>query len=327
LQNACSREYAIVDRSRETKTIEEEVACMTFEELTATLRPDLDEEDRRVVSRVTDMDWRRTALDLADPADRAFAAHATALGAAIFYGFANFCAIAAHPSLDSVRRVNLLKGRPVDQVGSVSTTRERIDRLFDWERLPADLARERVRALMDDFYSRGPMGFRGPAADGIPDQLASVDDSVRTAQLIAPGYRCPCNALIGEVLDRIEEDYVFITSANVSKGLTGRIEAAHYDLAGVQADFGDRDGIVVIGHRNEAQVRATYPDYLPMSTSIIAFHKLAASGPPPTLLLERHGSLAAGEARHIARSHGFELTIGERAQERLPLRDNAGVLG
>jgi tRNA A37 threonylcarbamoyladenosine synthetase subunit TsaC/SUA5/YrdC len=105
------------------------------------------------------------------------------------------------------------------------------------------------------------MGFRGPAAERIPDQVVSLDDGVRTTQIIAPGYRCPSNTLIAEVLDLIDEDYVIITSANVSKRVTGRIEAAHYDLAGMQADFGDREGIVIIGHRDEEAVRETYPEY------------------------------------------------------------------
>ena len=55
------------------------------------------------------LDARRRSTS-PNAADRAFAAHATALGAALFYSFGNFCAIAAHPRWDSVKRVNLLKG-------------------------------------------------------------------------------------------------------------------------------------------------------------------------------------------------------------------------
>ena len=49
----------------------------------------------------------------------------------------------------------------------------------------------------------------------------------------------------------------------------------------MQEDFGESDGIVLIGHRDEAAARASYPRHLPMSTSILAFHKLARdeSGP------------------------------------------------
>jgi hypothetical protein len=295
---------------------------MTLEELAPTLKPDLTDADREVLERLAHTDWRTTTLDLANHEDRSFAAHATALGAALFYSFANFCAIAAHPRLESVQRVNLMKGRPIDQVGSVTTTRDRIDLLFDWNQLPDGVTREPVRALIDDLYSRGPMGFRGPAAEGIPDQVTSVDGGVVTTQIIAPGYRCPSNDLLSSVLDDVDEDYLFITSANVSKGVTGKIEAAHYDLAGMQQDFGDREGIVLIGHADEEAVRRTYPDHLPMSTTILAFHRPVGEGDRPSLLLERHGSLAADDVREAARSHGFDVVVGERAHERLPMRDS-----
>jgi tRNA A37 threonylcarbamoyladenosine synthetase subunit TsaC/SUA5/YrdC len=272
---------------------------VTLDALAATLRPGEDQRD--TLRTLAGIDWRHATLDLADPRDRMFAARATAAGAALFYSFANFCAIAAHPHLESVRRVNLLKGRPAGQVGGVSTTRARVETLFDWDVLPAGLTRERVRALIDDFYERGPMGFRGPAAPQIPDHLASDDAGVRTTQIIAPGYRCPSNELIDEVLELIGEDLVFITSANVSSTLTGTLEAAPYDLAGVQRDFGDRDGIVLIGHRNEPAARAAYPEHLPMSTS---------------------GSLDAERVREIVDGHGFGFALGERARERLPLRDD-----
>ena len=85
---------------------------------------------------------------------------------------------------------------------------------------------------------------------------------------------------------------MFITSANVSSGVTGRVEPAHYDLRGIQEDFGHQDGVVLIGHRAEAKVRATYPRHLPMSTSIVAFHKLGVDEDgEPAIVLERHGSL------------------------------------
>lgn len=263
-------------------------------------------------------------LDLADADDRTRAARATAEGAALFYSFGNMCAIAARPDVDSVVRVNLMKGRPAGQVGSVTTTRDRIDSLFDWDRLPPEVTRERALALVDELYERGPMGFRGPAKPSVPDHLASQDDGMRTTQIIAPGYRCPSNDLIDEVLDQIGVQFLFITSANVSSTVTGNVEAAHYDLAGMQRDFGDKDGIVMIGHRDEAAVRATYPDHLPMSTSIVAFHKVAAG---PSLVLERHGSLAAEAVRDVVGRHGFGLVLGPTAQKRLPRREDVERAG
>jgi hypothetical protein len=295
---------------------------VTLAELAGRLRPG--EDNELVLRRLADTDWRRTQLDIASPEHRDFAARATAGGAALFYSFGNFCAIAAHPDAESVIRVNLMKGRPADQVGSVTTTRDRIDALFDWSALSDGLTRDRVLAIVHELYERGPMGFRGPAAAGVPDQLASMDDGVRTTQIIAPGYRCPSNDLIDAVLDLIGEDFLFITSANVSSTVTGSVEAAHYDLAGMQRDFGDREGIVLIGHRDDAAVRATYPDHLPMSTSILAFHKTAPRG---ALTLERHGSLDAEIVREVVARHGFELSLGERAQKRLPLREEAERAG
>jgi tRNA A37 threonylcarbamoyladenosine synthetase subunit TsaC/SUA5/YrdC len=267
------------------------------------------------------MDWSEQALDLADAGDRALAARATALGAALFYSFGNFCAVAAPPALESVQRVNLLKGRPINQVGSITTTRGRFERVFDWELVPGGLSQEAVLALMDDFFALGPMGFRGPAAAVVPDHLTSLDAGIRTTQVIAPGYRCPSNALLEDILELVGEDFVFVTSANVSSGLTGHVEAAHYDLRGIQGDFGDRDGIVLIGHRDEAAVRASYPEHVPMSTSIVAFHKLGiASDGRPAIVLERHGSLGVDDVRAVVERHGFALEIGAGAVERLPAR-------
>jgi len=94
----------------------------------------------------------------------------------------------------------------------------------------------------------------------------------------------------------------------------------------MQDDFGSEDGILLIGDRDEAAVRASYSRHLPMSTSILAFHKLArdeAGG--PALILERHGSLGVDDVRELAAKHGFSLVLGEKAHERLPLRDGVAV--
>ena len=222
--------------------------------------------------------------------------------------------------------MNLLKGRPENQVGSLTSTRDRFERLFDWTLLPEGLDRAGVLGLMDDFYALGPMGFRGPAAHHVPGHLTSLDDELRTTQMIGPGYRCPSNGLLDEILTRVDEDFLFITSANVSGGVTGRVEAAHYDLRGMQDDFGRKDGILLIGHRDEGAVRASYSRHLPMSTSILAFHRLAHDeAGRPALILERHGSLGVEDVRELAAKHGFSLVLGEKAHDRLPLRDDVVV--
>ena len=322
-------EYAVLTRAGVSSAVEARLraTAIPLTELAALLRPELGEPDRAVLRTLEETDWAQTTLDLGEPADRELAAHATALGAAVFYSFGNFCAIAAHPDKRSVVRVNLVKGRPENQVGSVTTTRDRFDTLFDWSLLPDGLSREQVLALIDDFYELGPMGFRGPAAPGIPDHVTSLDGETRTTQQIGPGYRCPSNELLDDVLARAGVDYLFITSANVSSGVTGRVEAAHYDLRGMQEDFGESDGIVLIGHRDEAAARASYPRHLPMSTSILAFHKLARdeSG-RAALILERHGSLDVDDVRELVAKHGFGLVLADGARERLPMRDAAMVV-
>jgi hypothetical protein len=248
-------------------------------------------------------------LDIADLAQRREAAEATAEGAALFYAFGNFCALAGKPDLTSLRALNALKGRPLDQVGSVTTTPERVNRMFDWDRVR--LPWSALVAVMADLYALGPIGFRGPAVDTIPEHLTVTENGVRTVQVISPGDACPSNALVGDVLDLTGDTLLAITSANSSSHLSKQPEAAHYSMRAIQHEFGERPNVVLIGHRNERAVRRRYPHHLPCSTSIVAFH---AGG----LTLERHGSLAADVIESAASRHGLQLTVA--ARERVPVR-------
>jgi hypothetical protein len=250
-------------------------------------------------------------LDIADLAQRREAAEAAAEGAALFYAFGNFCALAARPDLASLRAMNRLKGRPLDQVGSVTTTPERAKHVFDWDRV--QLPWSALVATMADLHALGPIGFRGPAAERIPDQLTVTDAGVRTVQLISPGDVCLSNALVADVLDLTGEDILSITSANTSSHVSKQTEAAHYELREIRREFGERDGVVLIGHRNERAIRRRYPHHLPCSTSIVAFHK-------GELVLERLGSLDADMIEAVAGRHGLTLAIGEGALERVPVR-------
>jgi hypothetical protein len=250
-------------------------------------------------------------LDIADLAQRREAAEATAEGAALFYAFGNFCALAARPDLESLQAMNRLKGRPLDQVGSVTTTPERGKLVFDWDRV--QLPWSALVAVMADLHALGPIGFRGPAAPRIPDHLTVTDAGVRTVQWISPGDVCPSNALVGDVLDLIGEDVLYITSANTSSHVSKQMEAAHFELREIQKEFGHRDDVVLVGHRNERANRRRYPHHLPCSTSIVAFHK-------GELVLERLGSLSAEMIEAVAARHGQTLTIGEAALERVPVR-------
>src|ERR1700750_1737629 len=113
-------------------------------------------------------------LDIADLAQRREAAEATAAGAALFYDFGNFCALAAKPDLQSLRAMNALKGRPRDQVGSVTTTPERANKVSDWDRV--NLPWSALVATMAELHALGPIGFRGPAADSVPaDAVLDLD--------------------------------------------------------------------------------------------------------------------------------------------------------
>ena len=118
----------------------------------------------------------------------AWAAIALAGGGVIAQGFANFYVITTRPDVETVRRVNRMKGRPPTQVGSITSTPARIPLAYDWSRLPAGLTRKRVRDLMHSLFQLGPFGFRGPAASHIPAHLTQLDDGLPTTQVIAPGY-------------------------------------------------------------------------------------------------------------------------------------------
>jgi hypothetical protein len=253
-------------------------------------------------------------LDIADLPQRREAAEATAEGAALFYAFGNFCALAARPDLESLQAMNRLKGRPLDQVGSVTTTPERAKLVFDWDRV--QLPWSALVATMADLHALGPIGFRGPAARRIPDHLTVTEAGVRTVQLISPGDVCPSNALVADALDLIGEDILYITSANTSSHVSKQVEAAHFEIREIQREFGRRDDVVLIGHRNERAIRRQYPRHLPCSTSIVAFHE-------GHLVLERLGSLDAATIDAVAKRHGLALAIGPNAGERVPVRKAA----
>src|SRR5947208_2076107 len=141
------------------------------------------------------------SLDLSSPADTEFTAHAIAAGAVVGHAFGNFYVISTRPDADVVRGVNLMKGRPADQVGSLTTTRELVPGLFDWSQLPDGLSRHTVTGIIDRLFEMGPFGFRGPAGVHIPHHLAALDGDIRTTQVIAPGYACQSNTLLDRAME------------------------------------------------------------------------------------------------------------------------------
>src|SRR5436190_19118717 len=104
-----------------------------------------------------------------DPADVHRAAHDLAAGAVIGQAFANFYVITSRADRRSVASVNVMKGRPPGQVGSITTAPSRIPDVWDWPKLPPRLCRRAVLGVVDTFYGLGPFGFRGPAVAHIPD--------------------------------------------------------------------------------------------------------------------------------------------------------------
>jgi tRNA A37 threonylcarbamoyladenosine synthetase subunit TsaC/SUA5/YrdC len=245
-------------------------------------------------------------------ADTATAARSLAAGGIVATAFGNFYAIAADPSAASVRRVNLAKGRPAAQVGSITTAAADMFAMFDW----ADVPRGPVRAVLSALAQAGPIGFRGPAAVHLPAHLTQWDSGVRTTQVITPGVTCPSNAFFARATAEIGADHLYVTSANRSRHQTGaREEPAHWTAAGIFDDFAHLSNLTVLAHPDEAAARAAYPRHLPMSVTVLSFHR--------ALTVERHGSLDFEEVRRIAGSYGLAVGLGPRAQARLPQRSYA----
>jgi hypothetical protein len=237
----------------------------------------------------------------------------------VAHGFANFYVITTRPDADTVRRVNVMKGRPPDWVGSVITTPSRIPMVFDWSQLPAGLAQSAVLGLMDALFECGPFAFRGPAARHVPDHLATLEEGVRTTTIVAPGYRCPSNEFLARALDATGGDLLHVTSATRSQRNRAGTddEPAHYRAAGLHAEFGSERGFMLLEHANEDAARLRYSGYAPMSASVLAFHKLADG----RLILERHGGLHVEDVRAIVGRLGFEVVLGPNALQRLPQRE------
>jgi hypothetical protein len=181
---------------------------------------------------------------------------------------------------------------------------------------------------MDALFSLGPFGFRGPAADTVPDHLSQHDSTskVRTTQVIAPGYQCPSHAFVASCLQRTGGDLLYITSANRSHHLTGAAEEpAHHRGDDLAAEFSGERDFLLLRHRDEDQVRGRYLLHAPISTTLIGFHRTAGRDPEGRvrLVVERHGSLLFEDARRIVRPLGVDLVLGPTAQKRLPQRHYA----
>ena len=259
-----------------------------------------------------------------DPASCAAAARQLSAGAVVANAFANFYVITTRSDAETVRRVNVMKGRPPGQVGSITGSPAALWEVWDLDQLPDGLTPRSVRTLLDTFFALGPFGFRGPAAGSVPPHLTFAEGEISTAQVIAPGYACPSNRFLGQARGACGDELLYITSANRSRHLTGADDsAAHWRADGLVAEFGNEDGFLLLAHPDEAAARARYPRYLPMSTTIIGFHTVIRrpGDPRPHLILERHGSMPIADVRAVLAGLGFGLMIGPKAETRLQLRD------
>ena len=263
-------------------------------------------------------------LMIEDAAACATTARQLAEGAVVAHAFANFYVITTRVEAETVRRVNVMKGRPPDQVGSITGSPAALWEVWDLDELPDGLDLRTLRTLVDTFFALGPFGFRGPAAPSVPPHLTLPEGGITTAQVIAPGYACPSNTFLGRARRACGDDLLYITSANRSRHLTGADDSpAHRRADGLLAEFGDEDGFVLLAHSDEAAARPRYPRHLPMSTSILGFHTVIRrpGDPRPHLILDRHGSLAIADVRAVLAGLGFGLVIGPKAESRLQLRD------
>jgi tRNA A37 threonylcarbamoyladenosine synthetase subunit TsaC/SUA5/YrdC len=256
--------------------------------------------------------------------DAAYAAQALADGKIVAHGFANFYAITTRADEHTVRRVNVMKGRPPRQVGSITGPPSAVPDVWDLSALPDGLTRRSVLQLLDVFFGMGPFGFRGPAADHIPEHLTLADGAISTAQVIAPGYACPSNEFLRRALSATGDDLLYITSANRSRHFTGADDSpAHWLAAGLHAEFDDQAGLLVVEHPDEDAARARYPAHAPMSTSVLGLQRLVRvdGDRRPHLILERHGSLPVEHVRAVLDGLGYGLVLGPRAKPRLLQRD------
>jgi hypothetical protein len=250
------------------------------------------------------------------------AAEMLADGAVLGHGFGNIYAITSRPDATTVRAVNLLKGRPAEQVGSITTTPTRLPDTFDWSRLPLGLSRSHALDVVDAILTLGPCGFRGPAAAGLPSHLTQRDGNVLTTQVISPGYACLANAVFAVALRLTGGDYLYVTSANRSRHTTGAAEEPpHHTAAGLLEDFSGIASLVLLRHRDEDATRSRFSSFALSSTSILALHRITTTpGDLPALVLERHGSLSVDAIRQALRPLSLDVVLGPRSQARLPAR-------
>ncbi len=170
--------------------------------------------------------------------------------------------------------------------------------------LPGDLPGALIRRLVTDLFSLGPLRLPRTRRGLGPRHLRSMGQGRPTVQVIGPGEGCPGNRFLDRARRQLGEEPLYVTSANRSRHATGADDSpAHSRAAGVRADLGPHGGLVVLEHEDDAVARLRYPGHLPVSTSILALHRVehVRHDRRPQLVLERHGSLGAEGVRTSCR--------------------------
>lgn len=257
----------------------------------------------------------RPSAVIEDDDDVRTAACLLAAGVAVAHGFANFYGITARGDAATVRHVNVLKGRPVGQVGSVTLPSDRVATAFDLDALPDCLPVRLMADVVEELVRLGPIGFRGPAAGHLPDHLTgrayTGAGPVRTTQVIVPGRTCPANRFLEASAAAVGHTPLFITSANRSRHLTGaEDEPAHWRGADLRHELAGMPDLVVLEHRDEAAARARFPLHLPMSVTVLGLHAAQVVGGRVSLPVERHGSLAVDHVRAVLAPLGVGVLPG-----------------
>ncbi|MBO9556277.1 hypothetical protein [Cellulomonas sp.] len=271
-------------------------------------------------------DHARLVLDR--PADAVHAARLLAEGRPVAHGFGNIYALTARG--DAVQRLNALKGRPRDQTGSLTAPTGRVLDAFDLSALPPGVPPGLVADVVDAFGAVGPFGFRGPAAAHVPPGLTAWEGAdrpgagTRTTQVIVPGDACPSQRFLAAAADAVGDGLLVISSANRSRHVTGNADApVHWRADALRAELAGADDLVLLEHRDEAAARARFPRHTTVSTTILGLHRAERVHGRTHLVLERHGSLAAGDVARVLAALGVGLTIGPRAAVRLAPRSYA----
>jgi hypothetical protein len=250
-------------------------------------------------------------LVLTNPADVQHAADALAGGGVVGHGFANISVITSRPDPDIVRQVNVLTGQPADQLGSITVPPDRLPDLYDWTQLPPGLTKRSVLRVVDAFCGSGPFGFRGPAADLVPDHLTQLDGDVVITDVLVPGYDCPSNDFLAHALAATDDCVLHVTYASPS----------HRGAA--TEDSGPR--FTLLEHADEQDAHHRYAGYQATPPTILSFHRplIVRDDRRPHLMLERSGSLHVEAVRTTLDELGFGLVISPEADNRLLRQDYA----